>query len=173
MWCPFFSIRYLILFLKLPTEARCVTWGILAHSLRSDVLNTSTLVWAIQETFAFNIDHTENLLDSNQAMKEATSAYFKILENDIWQSWDFIEVWDGAPFCWNVKWWSLKCFSFLQKLEQNIFNFEVCFDVNPLFNENQRWVPRFGDCYTHHEWKRLFFSGRLFSRTHQWLLNNN
>ena len=49
-------------------------------------------------------------------------------------------------------------FHYFKTKNQNFINFEVCDDLNPLFNKNQRWFPRFGDCSPHHEWKRLLSS---------------
>ena len=115
---PFFSIRSLILCLKLPTKAHNVSWGISAHSLRKDVFKALTLWWATEESFAFNIDNIEKSLNSNQGIQDSTSPYSKILENDVCTSLEFLlrcgmilhlfERWKAD--LWNV-------LSFLQKLE--------------------------------------------------------
>ena len=89
-------------------------------------------------------------------MQEATSPYSKILENEVCTSFEFlfrcgtvlhpVERWKASHWmffhlfkCWN----------------QSIINVEVCVDLNFLFHKNHRWLPRFGDCSPHHEWKRL------------------
>ena len=118
MWCPLFLIRSLILCLKLPTEVRSFSWGILAHSLRRDVFKVSTLGCTTEETFAFNINHTENPLDSNQAMEEVTSPYSKIFENDAYTSLEFLLRFGMVHHLvgkWNADFWNI--FSSLQKLE--------------------------------------------------------
>ena len=37
----------------------------------------------------------------------------------------------------------------------NIINVKVCLYLNTLFHKNQMWLPRFGDCSPHHEWKHI------------------
>ena len=121
MWCPFFPIRSLIIFLKLPTEARSASWGILAHSLRSDVFNKSTLVWATQETFVYSIDHTGKSIRFKSGDAWGHISLLQTLGKwRVHQSWVFIVVWDGAPSCWKMKWWFLKCFIISSKARTKI-----------------------------------------------------
>ena len=49
-------------------------------------------------------------------------------------------------------------FRLFKSRNQNIINVQVCVDLNPMSNENQRWLSRFGDCSPHHEWKRLLLA---------------
>ena len=111
MRCPFFLIRSLILFLKLPIEVCRISWCISAHFLRSDVFNTTTLVWATKATVAFSIGHTNKSIEFKSGDAEV---HISLLQNlgkwCLYHFWVFIEVWDGAPSCWKVKSWSLNFF---------------------------------------------------------------
>ena len=71
-----------------------------------------------------------------------------------------------VSFYWGVGWCSIllegeslisEVFLHLFKcLNKNIVNVAMCVDLNPMFHENQRRLPRFGDCSPHHEGTRLF-----------------
>ena len=172
MWCRFGSISSLILCLKLPTEARSVSWGTLAHSLRRDVFEAKTLVWVIEDTFAFNKDFTEKFIgfisgdpqDRNFTPKSWKMTFAPVLS-----------FYCGVEWCSTLlegKRLILEIFFLLFKSWiLNIINVEIRANLNPLFHDNQRWLPRFEDLSPHYEWKRILSFGRLFPRTHQWLLN--
>ena len=152
MWCYFFLIMSLILCLKLPTEARSGFWGILAHFLRKNLLKASTLRWATDETFVFNIDHTDKFVGFKSG---DAGGYISLLQNlrkwCLHQFWVFIEEWDRAPSCWKVKSWFLKCFFISSKCGTKILLIYRSILILTHVQRKSEVIPRFGDCSPHHE----------------------
>ena len=85
-------------------------------------------------------------------MQKTTSPYSKILENEVCTSLEFLlrcGMMIHPVGRWKTDLWNV--FSSLQKLKPKYY-------LNPLFNKNRSWLPRFGDCIPLHEWKRLLLT---------------
>ena len=105
MWYPFISIRRWIICLNLPTELGNLN----PFTHKRCLQNINTWMRNITDHLFQQRPHRKSM-----GLNQVWGSHISLLQNlGKWhwhQSWVFLVVWDGAPFCWKVKGWSLKCF---------------------------------------------------------------
>ena len=159
MWCPFRLIRHLILCMKLQTMAYSVAWGILALSLRRDVLKASIPVWATEDTFAFNKDHTRI-----HDIQIRWHIRLHILNPECWKMAPVLSFSCGVKYCSILLRGERLIFQVLLYLFKCWNQNAVCVDLNLLLH---KITGKFQNLETaaHTMRKHVFFDGKLFSQS--------
>lgn len=111
IWPPFAWITSSSLLRKLLAALHRVFWGILSHDFSKERFRASTDPWDEAQASASKMDHTEKSIGFRSGDEGGQSSLLQKLGKLSWHHfWVLFDVCDGAPSCWKVNGFSLKCF---------------------------------------------------------------
>ena len=136
---------------------RRVSWGIFAIAFSRELLRASTDTWEEAQACASKRDQTQKSIGLRSGDEGGQTS---LLQNPGKWSWHhfcvFLDVCDGAPFCWKMNGLSFEVlFSCLKCRSQDCFNVRICIHFCSLWNKNDGGLPRFWNGGPHHDRRRF------------------